>query len=406
MRIVILGGGYAGATAVRGLAGIEAEVLLINRHLRHHLTTMLHQPVVGRRSFREVSIELKEIARPPARVQRGFVRRLDLVRREVHIVTREGASSVGYDQLVIALGWEPLFYDIEGLREHGHTLESISSSRLAQDKIEHSLLQLDEHPDESWRRHIVIGGGGLAGVELAGELAEVRPQLAHAFDLHPQDICITVVEMADALLPGIDEGWMASAAADHLRHQGVEIVVGARITSVARDHVILDGSRKLPAGVLLWTGGVRANRLIADSGFETAQGEAAIVDDFLRPPGHDNVFIIGDCALTRDEAGDPLPPTAQFAVQHGRHTAMNLKRLLAGQPLLPFKPKKKGIILSIGSHAAIGDVNGRRVRGLPAILLKDAIALAHVFRVGGPWLGLKKLCQWLPSLTHLRRPEI
>ena len=157
-HIVILGAGYAGVSAAVKLRGIKAHVTLVNHHSYHHLTTLLHQPVVGRREYRDLSLSLKDILPEPVRFMRGRV--LKIVPREsrVEIRTREGRLSLDCDIMVIALGWQPQFYDIPGLRQYGLTLDSLNASRLVHDRIEESLIAFDENPEEKWRTSIIVAG--------------------------------------------------------------------------------------------------------------------------------------------------------------------------------------------------------------------------------------------------------
>lgn len=101
--------------------------------------------------------------------------------------------------MVIALGW-PQFYDIPGLRQYGLTLDSLNASRLVHDRIEESLIAFDENPEEKWRTSIIVAGGGLSGVELIGELADSRAELAQTFDLRPQDIKLYLIEGSHVIL--------------------------------------------------------------------------------------------------------------------------------------------------------------------------------------------------------------
>jgi len=62
------------------------------------------------------------------------------------------------------------------------------------------------------------------------------------------------------------------------------------------------------------------------------------VDEYLRVPGHSNVFVLGDSALCLDaKSGKPLPPLARSAFQQGDHMAKTLTNLLRGVPITPFK---------------------------------------------------------------------
>ena len=172
-KILILGGGYAGVSTAINLKDVDAQVTLVNKHSYHHLTTLLHQPVVGRRNYQDLSVGLISLLPPPVKFIRGKVELIRTAEQRVNVKVRGKVIYLDYDILVIALGWEPQFFSIPGLKENALTLHSLNTSRLAKDRIEEALIAYDENPDERWRATIVIGGGGLSGIELAGELIDL-----------------------------------------------------------------------------------------------------------------------------------------------------------------------------------------------------------------------------------------
>jgi len=401
-QIVILGGGYAGISAAVRLGGIQAKVTLVNNHSYHHLTTLLHQPVVGRREYRDLSLPITDVLQEPVEFLRGRVRKIFPGESYVDIRTRDGKKQLKYDILVIALGWQPQFFDIPGLRKYGLTLESLNASRLVHDSIEGSLVAFDEKPEEKWRTSIIVAGGGLTGVELMGELAESREQLARDFDLRPQDIKLYLIEGSHGLLHGLDP-WLAGQADRYLKEKQVECLANSRITESLSDGVVLSDGTKIKAGVVIWTGGVRGNMLVEESGLEVNREGRAVVNEILQPKGYDNIFILGDCAAAVGQDGRTLPPTAQLAVQQGEWMAAALHSLVKDRKINPYRPRIEGILLSIGRRHAIGIVRGRHVSGRVAGILKDLIAYRHIYRVGGILLAVRKFIEWRSYTALLRR---
>jgi NADH dehydrogenase len=400
-EIVILGGGYAGVTtAVKLGRRKDARITVVNDHSYHHLTTLLHQPAVGRRSFRDLSIYLNELLPRGTVIQRGYVRRILPDERKVLLETRGGPAELRYDLLVLALGWEPEFFNIPGLAEHALTLKNLLMSRQVKERIDGSLMAFDQCPDQHWRKHIVIGGGGLTGIELAGELAESRESLAHNFDLRPEEIAITLVDAAPRLLNGLDP-WLSEQAQYYLQQHGVTVRLGLRIAEV-RDHAVCfaDGTT-IEAGTIVWAGGVRGNPVVQASGFAVNRAGRAEVNEYLQIAQHPEIFVAGDCAQALSTEGKPLPPTAQLAVQQGECVAANLKRLLRGEPLQPYRAKMMGIVLSVGRTYAVGLVDNHRLRGKLASVVKDAIAFKYVYTVGGLSVTVRKFFEWLPYLVDL-----
>ena len=401
-HIVILGGGYAGVTAAVGLQSIEADVTLVNNHSYHHLTTLLHQPVVGRREYRDLSLPLRDILPKPVQFQRGRVVKIIPAENKVEIRAREGLQLLTYDILVTALGWQPQFFDIPGLRQYGLTLDSLNASRLVHDRIEESLIAFDDNPEEKWRTSIIVAGGGLSGVELMGELADSRDQLARDFDLHPEDIKLYLIEGSHGLLYGLDP-WLAEQADLYFKEKQVTCLANKRIAEGLPDGVVLSDGTRIKAGVVIWTGGVRGNKLVEESGLDVNSEGRAVVNEFLQPMGYDNIFVLGDCAAATGKDGKTLPPTAQLAAQQGDWMALSLYSLVKGSKIKPYSPEMEGILLSIGRSHALGVVRERHVSGRMAGILKDFIAYRYIYKIGGFTLVLKKFREWRSYAALLRK---
>lgn len=398
-KILILGGGYAGVSAavhLRPLAASgKAQVTLVNQYNYHYLTTILHHPTVWHTGYEEVSVYLPELLGPHVGVLRGTVQSIDPPKQRIKVKTRGGTKTLTYDYLIVALGWEPQFYDIPGLEEHALVLRNLSSAQLIHSRIVMAMAAYDENPSDHWCTRIVIGGGGFTGVELAGEMADWRPRLAKTFDVDPQEIRITVIEGSETILAGFDP-LLIEQATRTLKRKGVELLTGARIACVDPHCVVLGDGSKLDAGVIIWAGGVRGHHLVEQSDLGVNRQGRAHVNEFLEARDHPDIYIIGDCALAVGEHGRPLPPTAQIAVQQGYCAAKNLCRKLAGRGLEPFQPQRLGIFVSLGRKEALGVLNltrflQLRFSGWAARMLKNQIAHRYLWSIGGPGLVLRKI---------------
>lgn len=398
-KILILGGGYAGVTAavhLRQMTALrKAQITLVNKYNYHYLTTILHHPAVWHTGYEEVSVYLPGLLAPQIEFLRGMAQTIDPQDQRVKVKTRGGTRTLAYDYLILALGWEPQFYDIPGLPEHALVLRDLSSAQLIHSRIVMAMAAYDENPKEHWCTHLVIGGGGFTGVQLAGEIADWRPRLAKAFDVDPQEIRITVVEGSETILAGFDS-LLIEQATKTLKRKGVELITGARIACVEPHCVVLGNGQRLEAGVILWAGGVRGHHLVEESRFAINKQGRAYVNEFLQAREQPNVYIVGDCSLAIDELGRPLPPTAQIAVQQGYLAAKNLCREIAGHKPEPFCPKRLGTFLSLGRKDALGVLNltrfiQLRFSGWAARTLKGLIANRYLWDLGGHRLVLSKL---------------
>jgi NADH dehydrogenase len=349
------------AAAVR-LKQADCEVTVVNRHKYHHLTTLLHQPVVGHRNYQDLSIALTDLIPKRFMILRGRVDQIRPADHTVDIIQRGSRKTVAYDQLIVALGWEPEFFHLPGALEHAFVLRDLNSARLIRDRIEESLIAYDEHPEEKWRRSVVVIGGGLTGVEIAGELAEARYEMADAFDLPETDIAIQLVHGDDQLLPGLHES-LGAGSLTYLESHGVECILGTHVQAIEPDAVLMEDGRRIEAGVVIWAGGVRGNSILEKSGFAVDKRGRALVNETLLAKDYPDVFVVGDSAAAIGEDGRTLPPTAQLAVQQGDHVGQSILQLLNGKPIEAYHAKDKGIVVSLGRKYALGVVSGHEFKG-------------------------------------------
>lgn len=235
-----------------------------------------------------------------------------------------------------------------------------------------------------------------------GELADSREQLARDFDLQTQDLKLYLIEGSHGLLHGLDP-WLGELADQYLKEKQVICLASTRIAKGLPDGVILSDGTKIQAGVVIWTGGVRGNILVEESGLEVNREGRAVVNEFLQAKGYDNIFMLGDCAAATGEDGKILPPTAQLAVQQGDWMAFSLHSLIKGRKINPYHSRMEGILLSIGRTHALGVVRGHHVSGRIAGMLKDFIAYRYIYKIGGFFLALRKFWEWRSYASLLRR---
>ncbi|WP_176720443.1 NAD(P)/FAD-dependent oxidoreductase [Desulfuribacillus stibiiarsenatis] len=397
-RVVILGAGYGGVIAAQGLGKLakklNLDITLVNKHNYHQMVTRLHEPAGGFAEGDEVRIPLKRLVNDNVKLIKDWVEAIDPVNKQVTLKEQV----VAYDYLVIGLGSDPEYFCIPGLQEHSYTLRSLNAARLIKTQIEGSLAKYKvESQSEEGLLNIVVGGAGFTGIELLGELAEWLPVVAPKYDVNVKDIRLICVEAAPTVMPGFDEE-LSIKAADILRNKGVELKIGTPVKEVTQDYVMI-GDEKIPTKLMIWTGGVRGNSVLEDSGFTTQRGRANI-NEFLQSTNFEDVFIIGDSSIYYDENGRPLPPTAQIAMQQGEHLVHNIERLLTGQEMTPFVFINRGIIASIGPKEAVGIVFGKRVSGLLAVYLKRLVHYRYLFIFGGIPLVIQGfLGQFIPQVS-------
>lgn len=388
-KIVILGAGYGGImTSLRlqkELNYNEADVTLVNKHDYHYFTTLLHMPAAGTDNPDNVRVGISKLI---DEFKIDFVKStvVQIRPHDRKVILEDGTLS--YDYLVIALGGETETFGIPGLAEYALTIRSINSVRLIREHIEYQFARFKREPHRTDYLTIVVGGAGFTGIEFVGELADRVPQLCKQFDVDPSLVKIINIEAAPTALPGFDPE-LVEYAMQVLQKKGVTFRIGTPIKECTPEGVIVGDGEEIKAATVIWTGGVRGNRLIEEAGIENIRGRVK-VDEYLRAPGFENIFVIGDNSIVFNEEGRPYPPTAQMAIQQGINCAQNLVACIRNQALKPFKFQYKGTVASLGRGEAIGIAFGRKFRGRVASWLKKAIDLRYLFLIGGIPLVLRK----------------
>jgi len=391
-KILILGAGYGGLLTTlqlqKKLNYNEAEVTLVNKHDYHYITTWLHEPAAGTASADHARVYLDEIIdMNKIHFVKGTVQS---IQPDEQKVTLENGDVLSYDYLVIGLGSEPETFGIEGLKEHAFSIRSINAVRQIREHIEYMFAKYKMEPHREDYLTFVVGGAGFTGIEFCGELADRVPELCREFDVDPELVKIYNIEAAPTALPGFDPD-LVNYAMDVLTRKGVQFKINTPIKQCTPEGVVLATGEEIKSATVVWTGGVRGNSIVEKSGFEVMRGRVK-VDEYLRAPGYENVFIVGDCALIFNDQGRPYPPTAQIAVQEGENCGSNLVKIVRGEVVLePFVPNLQGTLASLGKGEGMGMVGTKKIYGTSAALMKKASDLRYLWKIGGVGLALKKV---------------
>lgn len=388
-RIVILGAGYGGiVTALRlqkQLNYNEADVTLVNKHDYHYITTHLHMPAAGTDKPENARVNITKLI---DEFKIDFVKStaVQIRTQEKKIVLEEGTLS--YDYLVVGLGGEPETFGIPGLKEYALNIRSINSVRFIREHIEYQFAKFKREPSRTDLLTFIVGGAGFTGIEFVGELADRIPELCKEFDVDPSLVKIYNIEAAPTALPGFDPE-LVEYAMNVLQNKGVAFKIATAIKECTPEGVVLATGEEIKSATVIWTGGVRGNHMLEEAGFETMRGRIK-VDDYLRAPGHDNIYVLGDCSIVMSPEGRPYPPTAQISMQQAEVCAINLVSQIRGSELKKFEYKPKGTVASLGRGEAIGIVGSRKIKGGVASAMKKIIDLRYLYIIGGIPLVLKK----------------
>lgn len=395
-NIVILGAGYGGLTTTvklqKKLGVNDAHITLVNKHDYHYEATWLHENAAGTLHHDRSRVAIKDIIHSgKVNFVQDTVISIKPDEKKVILENQE----LAYDYLVVALGFEAATFGIPGLEENAFTIGSINQARLIKEHIEYNFALYNNEADKKPERlNIVVGGGGFTGIEFLGEIANRVPELCKEFDIDRSKVRIINVEGAPTILPGFDPQ-LVEYAMNSLESRGVEFKLGAMLKECKPDGIVIetDGEREeIPTHTTIWAAGVRANSIVEHSGLEHNRGKVEVKPD-LRAPSHEDVFVVGDCALIWNKETDrPYPPTAQIAMQEAAVCAHNLATLVKGSgEIESFEFNNMGTVASLGHGDAIGVILGdKKLFGWSASVMKKIIDNRSLFKIGGIGLVLKK----------------
>ncbi len=382
-RIVILGGGFAGAYCAQALEktlrGLDVEVVLIDHNNYFIFYPLLVEAGTGSLEPRHAVVSIRSFLKT-AVFRMATVLAVDVENQVVHyqVVGGDLEERVHYDHLVVALGTVTRLPGVPGLREYGFEMKSLSDAVSLRDRAIQMLEAADATADPETRRsmlHFVVVGGNFTGVEVAGEFQVFLKRAAKVYkNLQPRDCKVTLIELQDRILPALDVE-LAEFARGHLEGRAMDVRLRTSVTEIHPNHVVLQDGEILPTRTVIWCAGIAPNPLLKALGLPCDSRGYIECERDLRVQGVDSVWAIGDCAVNRGPDGSPYPATAQHAVRQGIHLAGNLARALKGVPLEPCDIISQGSLAALGCRTGVAKVFGIQLAGFPAWFLWRTVYL-------------------------------
>jgi len=375
-RVAIVGGGYAGVKALDILArsGL-CDVVLIDQHPYHYLQTEAYELIANECSMTRVTVDLIALCLSYGS-HVSFIKDTitDIDIKANHIVGKN--SGHNYDYVLICTGSRTAFHErCSGLREYSHGVKTLKSALAFKQQFEQRLYERMES-EGGWCSepfNIVIGGGGLSGVEIAAEMGHYVRNFHRDNTLTCDNIHIFLIIPHENVLEGMDP-YLIRKSTKRLESLGVKIIQYSRITSVREHALILNESQELCFDFMIFTGGVVASTLTSSMDVMKNHKNQLIVDPFLRINGFENHFAAGDICELHDEKGRTVPPTAQSAEQSGVLAAQNILASIEGNPLHRCEIRMRGMMVALGGkYAAISILGWFRLSGMVGYWFKSAV---------------------------------
>ncbi|WP_107667576.1 NAD(P)/FAD-dependent oxidoreductase [Cyanothece sp. BG0011] len=373
-HVVIVGGGFGGLYAAQKLAKAPVKVTLIDKRNFHVFQPLLYQVATGGLSPADISSPLRALLskNKNTEVLMGEVTEINPERQTVKLRYRE----IQYDSLIVATGVTQKYFN-DSWEEKAPGLKTIENAIEMRRRVFIAFESAEKEPNPERRKDwltFVLVGGGPAGVELAGALAELaHGTLKEDFrNIETSEAKIILLQSPQYILPAYPPH-LSIKAQKSLEQLGVTVKTGVRVTDIKGQLVTYrqDGRlEQIRTRTVLWTAGMKASpvaKILADAAeAELDKAGRVMVEPDFHLAKYNNIFVIGDLAHYPDGKGGILPGIAPVAMQEGEYVARLISNGLQNRPLKPFKYRDWGNLAVIGKHQAVVDMGWLQLSGFLA----------------------------------------
>ena len=413
-KVVIIGSGFGGLNAAKGLKRADVDIKLIAKTTHHLFQPLLYQVATGIISSGEIAPPTRIILRNQknAQVLLGEVSHIDLANQTVKSELLGHTYVTPYDSLIIAAGAGQSYFGNDHFAEWAPGMKSVDDALELRGRILGAFEQAERSSDPARREKLLtftVVGAGPTGVEMAGQIAELADHtLKGAFrHIDSTQARVILLDAAPAVLPPMGEK-LGKKAQARLEKMGVEIQLGAMVTDVDRNGITVkdsDGTiRRIECATKVWSAGVSASPLGRDLAQQSdvevdRAGRVKVLPD-LSVPGHPSVFVVGDMA-----AVEGVPGMAQGAIQGAKYAAKAIKAELKGADPAqrePFQYFDKGSMATISRFSAVASVGKAQFSGFFAWILWLAVHLVYII---GFKHRITTLLHWVVTFIGRGRSE-
>ena len=367
-RVVIIGGGFAGLAAAKGLEEQELQVILIDKHNYHTFQPLLYQVATGGLEPDSIAFPLRKLFND---VENFYFRFAEV--KKINPQKKIVETSIGnleYDELIIATGSKTNFFGNTNIQKYTMEMKSIPQSlnirSLILENFEEALLTSNIEERNALMNFIIVGGGP-TGVELAGALAEMKKGILPKDypDLDIRKMQINLIQSSDCILKGMSTK-ASEKAEDFLINLGVNVWKNLRVLDYDGKIVTTSGQDHFKAETVIWAAGVKGEMIDGLHAECVIERAARIkVNEYNQVLSHPNIYAIGDVAcMASEEKPYGHPMMAQPAIQQGRLVAKNILAKLFNKTLKSFVYNDKGSMATIGRNKAVVDLPKWKFQGV------------------------------------------
>ena len=380
-RVVIVGGGFAGLALVEGLKNKDVQVVLIDRNNFHQFQPLFYQVATS-------GLEPDSIVFPFRKQIKGY-RNVSFRLAEVQeiqasantLITDKGKLT--YDYLVLATGTKTNFFGMEEVERNSLGMKDIRDSlnirHMMLQNLEQATITCDDNERDALTNFVIVGGGP-AGVEMAGALAEFcKYILPKDYPEYPSSIMnIYLIEAIDELLSTMSEK-ASTKTLKYLKDLDVKVLFNESVSDYDGSIVTTKSGKTILAKNLIWTAGVKGDFPKGIDDKHVVKGNRLKTDAYLKVDGQENIYAIGDiAALISEESPKGHPQVAQAAMQQGKYLSVTLMGLINDKPISLFSYRDKGSLATVGKRKAVADLGKLKFAGYFAWLIWSVVHLLSI----------------------------
>lgn len=383
-RIIVIGGGFAGLAIVESLKNRQVQVVLIDKNNFHQFQPLFYQVATSGLEPDSIVFPFRKQIGKSKNVIFRLAEVVEINTGENIVVTNKGTMC--YDFLVLATGSTTNFFGMENVKRNSLGMKDIRDSlnirHMMLQNLEQAAITCDEKERDALTNFVIVGGGP-AGVEMAGALAEFcKYVLPKDYPEYPASIMkIYLLEAMDELLATMSEN-ASNKTLEYLKILHVNVLLNESVIDYDGEIVKTKSGRKIYARNLIWTAGVKGQLPIGLDNKAITRGNRLKTNEYLLVEGYKNIFAIGDlAALISKETPRGHPQVAQVAIQQGRFLAKTIMEIIEHKQLAArFVYKDKGSLATVGKRRAVADLGKLKFSGYIAWLLWS---LVHLMSISG-----------------------
>lgn len=395
-HVVILGAGFGGLSSALEIARLNIQraqdtaasiqVTIIDRNDFQLFTPDLYEIAAAAQSIQSeedlkntVCLDVKlALAKQSITYMQATVKSIHPAENEKYVIVQDAHSvtdtkanerKIQYDYLIVALGSEPFYFGIPGMAEHSIPFKWIEHPIAIRKKI-YALLDETAQSETKQPPHIVLCGGGAAGVEVAAELMNMCHKKGKM-------VRMTLIEGQPTVLPPCTPK-AQMVATRRLQKLGVTLKTNCRIVKAEAGKVFTQEGEEIAADMIVWTGGVKASSLLEQCHFQLGKRGQIPVYPTLQCKQYPDVFVLGDAAEVAIGENTFAPQTAHEAFHQGPIVSRNVFNQIDGQPLVPYIMKNEGMVITLGGKQGIVQLpNGMVLSGYIGWLVRKYVDFRH-----------------------------